>query len=351
MNNKSQYKISSGRTTAGFCLLVMAVALLFVVALLTGQVDIPVSQVYDAITGRDTDAVAEAIVMEARMPMVLTAIFAGAALSVAGLMLQTVFRNPLAGPSLLGVSSGASLGVAIVMMGSSIGVTTGAWSWGTWLITLIGAGAGAGAVIIILLIFSSLVRNGVMLLIIGVLLSYLVSSLISLLNFMSEAEQLKDFTVWGLGSYAGVTLRQVPLFVGLTVALCLLSAVCVKPLNALLLGERYALSMGYSIKRTRCLLLLPPGLLTAVVTAYCGPVGFIGLIVPHLARMIFGSSDHAVILPASALAGAAVSLMCVILSSGTLADIQLPVNVVTPLLGVPAIIYIILRRKSLPYFN
>lgn len=339
------------RDYAGFTILCLAVPLMFFLALLSGQVEIPASRILATLFLKDTDPVCRAIVLEARLPMAATALLAGAGLSVAGLILQTVFRNPLAGPSLLGVSSGAGLGVAVAMMGASIGLSFGSTPWGEWLQALTGAVAGAMAVIAILISFSSIVRNGVMLLIIGVMLSYLASSFISLLNFFAEAERLRNFTVWSLGSYSGVTLSRVPGFAMLAAAGIVAALMYVKPLNALLLGERYATSMGYSIRRTRTILLLISGILTAVVTAYCGPIGFIGLIVPHLSRLMFRSSNHSVILPASALTGAAVSLLCVILANNMMSEVALPVNVVTPILGVPVIIYLIIRRNSIPYFK
>lgn len=335
----------------GCTLLIILTAFLFCVSLAVGQVDIPISKIVGIIFGQERDAVCSAIIFESRLPMAITAVFAGASLSVAGLILQTVFRNPLAGPSILGVSSGAGLGVALIMMG---GVSASFFSdatFGSWILNMTGAAVGATAVICILLFFSSFVRNGVMLLIIGVMISYLTSSIISLLSYLAASESLKTFTVWGLGSYAGVTMRQIPLFVAAGSILCLLSVGCIKPLNAFLLGERYALSLGYNVKWIRGLLLLLSGLLTALVTAYCGPVSFIGLIVPHIARMTFRTSNHAVVLPASILTGASLSLICVILSNGMINHTSLPINVLTPLIGVPMICYIILQRNRLPYFR
>lgn len=337
--------------TIGCVLLAIATAILFCFSLLCGQVDIPFATVVELLHGNDTDPIAHAIIFEARLPMAITAVTAGASLSVAGLILQTVFRNPLAGPSLLGVSSGASLGVALVTMGSATGALMADTSVGSGIIVLCAAIAGAMIVIAILLSFSSIVRNGIMLLIIGVMVSYLASSVIALLSYVASSDTLKTFTLWGLGSYSGVTMSKIPGFAITGLLLCLLSIGCIKPLNAFLLGERYASSLGYNAKQTRGLLLLLSGLLTAVVTAYCGPIGFIGLIVPHLARMIFRSSNHAIVLPASLLMGAAVSLLCVILANGTISDNSLPINVVTPLIGVPIICYIILQRNRLPYFK
>lgn len=339
------------RTISLFAFIVLSMLFLFILSMLYGQTEISCYDLISIILGDKIDAITEAIIMEARLPMSITAVLAGIGLSSAGLVMQTVFRNPLAGPSLLGVSSGASLGVAIVMMGTSIGIAIDYEDYGIWIQSLVGAISGAMMIIIVLSIFSTIVRNGVMLLIIGVLLSYLSSSLISMLNYFSEADQLKNFTVWGLGSYAGVTYGQLPIFTLLTVIGCVLTILCAKPLNGLLLGERYATSLGYSVKRIRTMLLLLSGFLTAIVTAYCGPIGFIGLIVPHLARLLFRSSNHIIILPASILIGAAISLLCTLLSTCAISDTLLPINVVTPLLGIPIILYLIVRRNSIPYFK
>lgn len=340
---------SGARRYAGFAVVIIIMAILFAAVLFTGPVKIPATEVLEVISGRDKDSVAAAIVMQSRLPMAVTALLAGAALSVAGAMMQTLFRNPLAGPSILGVSSGASLGVAVVMMGCGAGITS-AGITGSYIGQLAGAICGAMAVILLISAFSSSVKNGIMLLIIGVMIGYLASSAISLLNYLSTAERLKNFTIWGLGSFSGVTRTSLPFY---AIGVLLPSAaamLCVKPLDALLLGERYARSMGYDIRRIRTVMLLVSGLLTAAVTAFCGPIGFIGLIVPHIVRVGFRTSSHSVLLPASFLTGGAVALLCTLLSC-TISDTQIPVNVITPLLGVPVIIFLILNRRRLPYFN
>lgn len=316
--------------------------------LITGQVHIPASEVWHIFTGGDSvNPVWRAIVMESRFPALLTAAIAGATLSVAGLLLQTSFSNPLAGPSILGVSSGASLGVAVVMLLTGAAASL---SIGMNITILLGAIAGAVAVITVLLLFSTKVKSSMMLLIIGILVNYLTSSAIALLNFFSTQEGVHSFVIWGLGSFYGVNAGTMPLFATVAVVLLAASFMLVKPLNAMLLGEKYARSMGVNVTRTRNLILLLSGALTALPTAWCGPIGFIGLVMPHIARIATGTSNHMTLLPASALCGAVAGLLTLLLSvlpsGGTL-----PVNAITPLIGVPVIIYIIMCRKKIFYFN
>lgn len=339
---------SSRRHTAVVLLLSLAIVALFVLCLVVGSVDIPVSEVFNILTGspagRETWHV---IVIEARLPMACTAALAGAALSVAGLLLQTTFDNPLAGPSILGVSTGASLGVAIVMLSMGGSIAAGI---GGYIGALLGALLGAAVILAILLLFSTIVKSPVMLLIIGILIGYLASSAISLLNFFATQEGVHSYVIWGLGNFSSVTLDRLAVFAPVII-LCLgLSMLLVKPLNILLLGARYAESLGLNLRTTRNRLLVVSGILTAVVTAFCGPIGFIGLVVPHIARLALRSSNHTVLLPATALTGAAIGLLCTLVSVLPRGGV-LPVNAITPIIGVPVIIYVILRRKRLAYFN
>ena len=322
---------------------------LFVVALMTGAVDIPATEVLGILMGKDTEnTVWRVIVLESRLPMAMTALLSGASLSIAGLMLQTTFQNPLAGPSILGVSSGASMGVAIVMLLGGVLASAGALQYVS---VIAGAIAGAAAVILLLLGLSSSLRSSAMLLIAGIMLSYLASSVISLLNFFAPADGVKSFVVWGLGSFGGVTASELPLFCTVLAAALFSSALFIKPLNALLLGERYTANMGYSVKRLRSLLLCLSGILTAFVTAFCGPIGFIGIVVPHIARMIFKTSNHSILIPATMLCGAALTLACSVLTTIPGSSGVLPINAITPVIGVPVIIYILIQRRSLRYFN
>ena len=340
-------KATSHRSAITLIALSLLVVVLLPLNLVYGSIDIPFSEVLNALIGEPVSKHTwETIVVETRLPMALTAALAGAALAVAGLLLQTTFDNPLAGPSILGVSTGSSLGVAVVMLAMS-GVVSEALT--SYFSILLGAIAGAAVVMLILLFFSSIVKSTAMLLIIGIMVGYLTSSAISLLNFFSTQEGVHSFVIWGMGNFTGVTLDRLPLFSILILVSLGLSFMLVKPLNALLLGARYAENLGVSIKTTRNKLLLLSGILTAVVTAFCGPIGFLGLVVPHIARLALRSSNHTVLLPATALAGAVIALLCNLIS--VLPSSVIPINAITPIIGVPIIIYVIINRKKILYFN
>lgn len=334
-----------------FMILAMIMIALFCLCLCTGAVPIGAREVLAVLAGEGSE-MARNIVLEARLPMTVTACCCGMALSVAGLLLQTTFRNPLAGPSILGVSTGASLGVAIIMMGaggwltSIFGVTTG-----SRIAIISGAALGAGGVIMILLAFSQSVKSATMLLIVGIMIGYLASALVSWLNFFAPAQTVKDFSIWGMGSFMGVTGSDLPLFSILSLIISISSLSLIKPLNAMLLGDRYAASLGYNPKSVRTILLLCSGALTAIATAFCGPVGFIGLAVPHMARIFFSTSHHAVLLPATIIMGGAVGLLCAWMCVCPSSIGVLPLGAVTPVIGVPVIIYVIIARKRLNYFN
>ena len=266
-------------------------------------------------------------------------------------MLQTVFYNPLADSSILGISSGSSLGVAIVMLIGGGSLFSGDFVLSGFWALVVSAFLGAVVVIAILLSLSALIKNSVMLLIAGIMIGYVVSSVISLMNFFSTDEGVHSFVMWGLGNFSGVSLSRLPWFSGLICVGLLFSLLLVKPLNALLLGVRYAENLGVNIRRTRNELLFVTGLLTAVTTAYCGPVSFIGLAVPHIARLLLGSSNHNSLLPVSLLAGSAVALFCnlICVLPGEMGII--PLNAVTPIVGAPVVIYVIINRRRLQYFN
>ena len=329
-------------------LLIVLLVVLVPCGMLLGSVSIPAAQVWGALTGDSSvGEVVRIIVLETRLPSVVASLLAGMALSVAGLLMQTTFSNPLAGPSIMGISAGSSLGVALVML--ALGGSLGALGR---LATIGGAFAGAVAVMGVLLVFSNLVRSSDVLLIVGILIGYLASSAISLLNFFASSEGVHSYVIWGLGSFSGVTSDALPLFAALALGLTVLSVFFAKPLNAMLLGQRYASNVGVSVSRVRTWLILLSGALTAVVTAWCGPIGFIGLAMPHVARMLIRSSNHTRLIPASALCGALAGLLCQILSVAPAMDRGvLPVNAITPLLGVPVIIYVLLNRRKLAYFN
>ena len=332
--------------------LTVALVLLALACLVFGSVDIPMRDIASILTGKGCDNKAwDIIILQSRLPMIATAALAGAALSISGLLLQTTFNNPLAGPSILGVSSGAGLGVAIVILalGGSIGGLLGE-NVGSYMAILVGALMGAGMVLAVLISFSSIVRSNTMLLIIGILVSYLTSSVVQLLNSVASEEGVHNYVAWGFGNFSGVSVGQMPLYAGIIIAALVGAALMVKPLNAMLLGARYARNLGINVSRSRNILLLITGVLTAVVTAFCGPIGFIGLAVPHIARLSLGTSNHSRLIPATILAGADIALLCALVSVINPHGI-IPINAITPIIGVPIILYIILNRRRIQYFN
>lgn len=324
----------------------VSILLLFGLNLTTGSVQIPFTDVLDILCGRFAGKESwQYIILENRLPQALTALLCGASLSVCGLMLQTAFRNPLAGPDVFGISSGAGLGVALVMLLLGGTVSTSLFTVSGFLAILTAAFLGAITVTALILFLSTLVRNSVLLLIVGIMVGYVSSSAVSLLNFFASEEGVKSYMVWGMGNFGGVSMSHIPLFsllclVGITAALLL-----VKPLNILLLGPQYAESLGISTRRLRNLLLLIVGLLTAITTAFCGPISFIGLAIPHIARLLFRTDNHQVLLPGTILTGAAIALLCnfICFLPGEMGVI--PLNAVTPLIGTPVIIYVIIQRR------
>lgn len=330
-----------------FPLLVVLIAILFVLNMVWGTVSIPVSDVFNILCGGKTDnSVWSFIVLQSRLPQAITALLCGASLSVSGLMLQTAFRNPLADPFVFGVNSGAGLGVALVMLSFGGTIATGAYTLYGFMAVFAAAFVGAMVVMAIIFAFSTVVKNSVMLLIVGLMIGYLASSAISILNFFATEEGVKSYLVWGMGNFGGVSMSQMPFFVIVTFMGLIGALMLMKPLNAILLGERYAENLGVNIVRLRNLLLIVTGLLTAVVTAYCGPVSFIGLAVPHITRLIIRTDNHRLLLPATMLCGATVALLCnaVCVLPGDKGII--PLNAVTPLVGAPVIIYVILKGRG-----
>lgn len=327
-----------------FFWIILSVICLLIASLFIGAVHIEPGQVLDALLRKGDDDAINFIILRSRFPQAMTALLAGAALAVSGLMMQTMFRNPLAGPSILGISSGANLGVALVMllMGSSI--TIGSLAFSGYVSIIIGAFAGSILIMGLLIILSTVLRNDLMLIITGVLIGYLTSSIITLLNYSASAHGVQSYIMWGMGTFNSVSLNQLPVFAIIVVIGLILSLILVKSLNALLLGDDYARSLGIPIKTVRNLLLLATGILTAVTTAFCGPVAFIGLAVPHIARMIWRTDNHRVLMPATMLVGSAVALLCCIISVLPSAGIA-PINAVTPLIGVPVILYVVIRRR------
>lgn len=338
--------MKSSSSSLTLCLLAVAVAVLAMANVYCGSVHIPMEDVTRILRGGEAARQSWTyIIFENRIPQVVTAMLAGAGLASAGLMLQTALRNPLAGPNILGIDAGANLGVAIVMLLLGGSLTAGAFTLSGFVLVIVAAMLGAWAVMAVLLMFSRILRSDIMLLITGVMIGYLASSLISLLNYGATEEGVRSFMVWGLGSFANVTLDRLPAFVGSMGVGIVLSLLLVKPLNALLLGENYATNLGINVARTRTLLLFTTGLLTATSTAFCGPIAFIGLAVPHLARLFLGTSNHRTLLPATLLTGAALALVCNLLSTMPSQSV-IPINVITPVIGAPVVIWVMVRMKG-----
>ena len=321
----------------------LLLAALFAANLFWGSVTIPARAVADILTGGDGGNTAwQLILLQTRLPQAVTALLAGMALSVAGLLLQTLFNNPRAGPEVLGINSGAGLGVAVVMLLLQGSVAMGV---GGYFAVLAGAFAGALLIIGVVLLLSRLLANNIYLLIAGLAISYLTSSVISILNYFATAEGVHSYLIWGMGSFSAVSSARLPFYA--TVLLLVLAAalLLVKPLNALLLGDYYARNLGIDTKRVRGVLLLVVGLLTATVTAFCGPVAFVGLAVPHLARLAVGTSNHRRLLPVAMLLGGAVTLACNLICQLPGESGLLPLGAITPLIGAPVIIYVVLKER------
>ena len=330
-----------------YCLgLGLVVMVLFTLNLLLGSVSIPAGDVVSILLGDETAKASwQFIILESRLPQAITATLCGAALAVSGLMLQTAFRNPLAGPSVFGVNSGAGLGVALVMLFLGGGLSVGSVSITGFAAILLAAFVGAMTVMAIIFFFSTLVRNSVMLLIIGIMIGYISNSAISLLNFFATDEGVKSYMVWGMGSFGGVSMANMPVFAIVTLAGLFGALLLIKPLNALMLGDRYAENLGVNILRVRNWLLIVTGLLTAITTAFCGPVAFIGLAVPHIARLLLTTDNHRQLLPATLLCGSVVVLVCNLICYLPGESGVIPLNAVTPLIGAPVIIYVIARKR------
>lgn len=331
-------------------LLMMAlIVVFFLLNLLLGSVHIPLRSVCSILAGStDESLVWQNIIWKSRVPQALTALVAGAGLSVSGLQMQTVFRNPLADPSVLGVSSGASLGVAFVVLlsGAVGGVALSHLGYLGEVALSLAAIVGAMSVMALIVYVSMKVRGNVTLLIIGVMIGYVANAIIGVLKFFSVEEDIRAYVIWGLGSFARVSGDQMLLFVGIMAVLLPLSFLLIKTMNLLLLGNGYARNLGLNIRRARLQVILCAGVLVAIVTAYCGPIMFIGLAVPHLCRAIFRSSDHRVLMPATLLVGAALALVCNLIARMPGLEGALPVNSVTALIGAPVVASVLFKRRK-----
>ncbi len=325
-----------------FTLLTLLTAALFIGDLAVGSVDIPLGKVWAALSGGECDPALRTIILKIRLLKAVTALLAGAALAASGLEMQTLFRNPLAGPYVLGVSSGASLGVALFLLGApllgiaghsfvqSLGIIGAAW-------------LGAALVLAVVMAVSHRIKDIMVILILGMMFSSGVGSVVEILQYLSDEAALKAFVIWTMGSLGDVTGSRLMLMLPVVAAGLVLAVAVIKPLNLLLLGENYARTMGLNVQRTRTRVFLSTVLLAGTVTAFCGPVGFIGLAVPHLARMIFTSADHRILMPASMLAGAALLLICDLLAK----TLALPINTITALMGIPVVIFVVIRNRNL----
>ena len=330
------------RNTILFSSLAILVVVLFAIDIMVGSVSISAHEIWCAITGGECDPTKAKIIIDVRLVKAIVAILAGAALAVSGLQMQTLFRNPLAGPYVLGVSSGASLGVALFILGapllgvssspvlSSLGVAGAAW-------------IGAAAVLALVAAVSQRIKDIMVILILGMMIGSAVSAVVQILQYLSHEEALKSFVVWTMGSLGDITPSQLKLVAPAIVAGLVLAVAVIKPMNMMMLGEAYARTMGLNIRRTRSLILLSTTLLAGTVTAFCGPVGFIGLAIPHLARILFQNADHKVLMPATILTGAVALLLCDITSK----LLTLPVNTVTALLGIPIVVWVVIRNKNI----
>ena len=321
------------RSTILFSILITLTVSLFLLDLAVGAVNIPVRDVWAALTGGDCPPATKKIVLNIRLIKAVVALLAGASLSVSGLQMQTLFRNPLAGPYVLGISSGASLGVALVVLagvGSSIGIAGAAWT-------------GAATVLIVITAVGCRIKDTMVILILGMMFSSGVGAVVQILQYFSHEESLKAFVIWTMGSLGDVTLPQLTLLAPSVAVGLLLAVLTIKPLNLLLFGEEYAVTMGLDIRRSRGLLFLSTTLLAGTITAFCGPIGFIGLAIPHVTRMLFQNSDHRVLLPGTTLSGASILLLCDVISK----IFTLPINAITALLGIPIVVWVVLRNKSI----
>ena len=337
------------RPVAFYLLLIMAsIFLFFFLNLVLGSVSIPLRAVWNILWGTGNESVIwQNIIWKSRFPQALTALVAGAGLSISGLQMQTVFRNPLAGPSVLGISSGASMGVAFVVLlsGSLGGVALSKLGFMGEIALTIAAIAGSLSIMALIVFVSQKVRGNVTLLIIGVMIGYIANAVIGVLKFFSVEEDIRAYVIWGLGSFARVSGDQMTLFICIMVVLLPLSFLLVKTLNLLLLGDAYARNLGLNIKRARLLVITCSGVLVAIVTAYCGPIIFLGLAVPHLCRGMFRTSDHRILMPASLLAGASLALVCNLIARMPGFEGALPVNSVTALVGAPVVMSVLFNKR------
>lgn len=322
--------------------------ILFILNLFVGSVTVPLDEIFKVLLKENTDNTLIVIIFNYRLPQALTALLAGAALAVAGLLMQTLFRNPLADPSMLGISSGASLGVGIVILltGAISGTAVSSFGWWSTIGVSLAAFLGAVLVLFVMLAFSSRMKDMTTLIIIGLMIAYLAGSITDILKFFSLKEDIHAFVIWGMGSFSGVGTSKMPVFATSIIIGLFVTFFLSKNLNILLLGEMYAENLGLNIRKNSVILILVSGYLTAIVTAYCGPIAFVGLAMPHIARFLFKSSDHRLLIPATMLIGMDMALVCNLIARMPGFDGNLPVNAVTAFIGAPIVISVILKSRK-----
>ncbi len=332
--------------TSIFIILIILLITAFIADIFTGNAKISISEAWMALIGSSGNDIIDEIIRNYRLPKAITAVLAGAALSLSGLLMQTLFRNPLAGPDVLGVSAGAGLGVAILTMLSSTALYPFIKAMGS-MAQVISAITGAALVLILILVVSSRIKDSITILVLGMIFGYVASSLITILQSFADPDSLKVFVTWTFGSLGDVTLNRMPLLAIVVVSGILLTIILQKTLNSLLLGESYALSAGLNIKRARIIIITIAAVITGTVTAFTGPIAFVGVVIPHFARAFFGTVSHKTIAPATILLGSLLMLICDILSQIPITNRTLPINAVTALFGAPMIVWIVLKRKKL----
>ena len=340
--------MKNSKITIGILGIIIVGIILFILNLFVGSVTVPIDEIFKVLLKENSDNTLNVIIFNYRLPQALTALLAGAALAVAGLLMQTLFRNPLADPSMLGISSGASLGVGIVILltGAISGTAVSSFGWWSTIGVSLAAFIGAVLVLFVMLAFSSRMKNMTTLIIIGLMIAYLAGSITDILKFFSLKEDIHAFVIWGMGSFSGVGTSKMPIFATSIIIGLFITFFLSKNLNILLLGEMYAENLGLNIRKNSVIIILVSGYLTAIVTAYCGPIAFVGLAMPHIARFLFKSSDHRLLIPATMLIGMDMALVCNLIARMPGFDGNLPINAVTAFIGAPVVISVILKSRK-----
>ena len=340
--------MKNSKITIGILGIIIVGIILFILNLFVGSVTVPIDEIFKVLLKENSDNTLNVIIFNYRLPQALTALLAGAALAVAGLLMQTLFRNPLADPSMLGISSGASLGVGIVILltGAISGTAVSSFGWWSTIGVSLAAFIGAVLVLFVMLAFSSRMKNMTTLIIIGLMIAYLAGSITDIIKFFSLKEDIHAFVIWGMGSFSGVGTSKMPIFATSIIIGLFITFFLSKNLNILLLGEMYAENLGLNIRKNSVIIILVSGYLTAIVTAYCGPIAFVGLAMPHIARFLFKSSDHRLLIPATMLIGMDMALVCNLIARMPGFDGNLPINAVTAFIGAPVVISVILKSRK-----